>query len=47
MAWSSVEARLLKTGQSIQIDSDTTQNLTMDSIPDLGVGRGHQIYHSR
>ena len=32
-------------GQSIQIDNDTQQNLTVDSTPDLGVGMGHQIYH--
>ena len=32
-------------GESIQIDNDTNQNLTIDSAPDLGVGMGHQIYH--
>jgi plastocyanin len=32
-------------GESIQIDNDTDQNLTIDSAPDLGVGMGHQIYH--
>lgn len=32
-------------GESIRIDNDTTQNVTVYNSPDLGVGMGHQIYH--
>jgi hypothetical protein len=32
-------------GESIQIDNDTNQKLTVDSTPDLGIGMGHQIYN--
>lgn len=32
-------------GESVQVDNDTKQQLTIDSTPDLGVGMGHQIYH--
>jgi plastocyanin len=39
------ESVTVNKGESIQIDNDTTQNLTVDSSPDLGVGMGHQIYH--
>jgi plastocyanin len=32
-------------GESIQIDNDTKQTITVDSTPDLGMGMGHQLYH--
>lgn len=32
-------------GESIQIDNDTKQMITVDSTPDLGMGMGHQLYH--
>jgi plastocyanin len=32
-------------GESIQVDNDTQQTITVDSTPDLGMGMGHQLYH--